>query len=240
MTLERIPLVLATLYVFARSVTPPNPPPPKEDLIDSKHYLASKSSVPLRFLAVSGSILHILLALIEAAVIWGANYPDSVVGQAAINLFIFKHGSALAVRTTPINFIGAMGMFFGGLLRLWSFHTLGRHFRFEASIQDDHELITWGPYAYVRHPAYTGLFLSNTGWFLWNYGSGSWMQESGLLKNPVAYVLISIYGAVVVFGVLTWIPERTNTEDEALRSRFTRQWDQWAEKVPYLLIPGVY
>lgn len=184
--------------------------------------------------------MHFLLAFIEVAVIWGANYPNTVVGHTALNLFIFKHGNALAIQTTPINLIGAMGMFFGGLLRLWSFRTLGRHFRFEASIQDDHELITSGPYSYVRHPAYTGLIFSNIGWFLWNYGSGSWMLESGLLKNPLAYVLISIYGAVVVFGVLTWIPERTTTEDEALRTRFGQQWDRWAEKVPCLLIPGVY
>ncbi|GAW00659.1 ICMT-domain-containing protein [Lentinula edodes] len=40
------------------------------------------------------------------------------------------------------------------------YRTLGQLFVFELRIQKDHRLITEGPYAYVRHPSYTGLILT--------------------------------------------------------------------------------
>lgn len=35
---------------------------------------------------------------------------------------------------------------------------LGRHFRIQALVTDDHALVTTGPFSLVRHPIYTGLF----------------------------------------------------------------------------------
>jgi protein-S-isoprenylcysteine O-methyltransferase Ste14 len=48
----------------------------------------------------------------------------------------------------------------GGVgLRAWSIATLGRFFQYRIEVQADHQLITGGPYRYVRHPSYTGLTL---------------------------------------------------------------------------------
>ena len=52
-----------------------------------------------------------------------------------------------------------------GALAWWSAHALGRHWSLEARVRDDHELVTAGPYAFVRHPIYTamgGLLLATT------------------------------------------------------------------------------
>ncbi|MEZ5353646.1 MAG: isoprenylcysteine carboxylmethyltransferase family protein [Bryobacteraceae bacterium] len=40
----------------------------------------------------------------------------------------------------------------------WALLTLGRHWRIQAVVTADHELITAGPYALVRHPVYLALF----------------------------------------------------------------------------------
>jgi len=43
---------------------------------------------------------------------------------------------------------------FGGALAVWSAQALGRHMIVQIAVVRDHELITAGPYARVRHPTY--------------------------------------------------------------------------------------
>ena len=45
----------------------------------------------------------------------------------------------------------------------WSRDVLGRYWSGRVIIQQDHRLVTAGPYAYVRHPLYTGLLVAMTG-----------------------------------------------------------------------------
>jgi protein-S-isoprenylcysteine O-methyltransferase Ste14 len=47
----------------------------------------------------------------------------------------------------------------GIALRLWSIITLGRFFQYQIQIQPGHQVVTSGPYRYVRHPSYTGITL---------------------------------------------------------------------------------
>jgi protein-S-isoprenylcysteine O-methyltransferase Ste14 len=42
-------------------------------------------------------------------------------------------------------------------LRAWSIVTLGRFFQYRIRIQPGHQVVTSGPYRYVRHPSYTGM-----------------------------------------------------------------------------------
>lgn len=44
----------------------------------------------------------------------------------------------------------------GGLLVLWAGRALGRFMMLEIAVTRDHELIQSGPYAWIRHPTYTG------------------------------------------------------------------------------------
>jgi len=50
-------------------------------------------------------------------------------------------------------------MFLGVAIRVWARRTLGRHFSASLRTLDKHELVTYGIYKRVRHPAYTGNFL---------------------------------------------------------------------------------
>ncbi len=45
----------------------------------------------------------------------------------------------------------------------WARDVLGRNWSGRVIIQDHHELITAGPYGYVRHPLYTGLLIAMAG-----------------------------------------------------------------------------
>ncbi len=55
----------------------------------------------------------------------------------------------------------------------WSRDVLGRNWSARAMIQTGHQLITAGPYAYLRHPLYTGLIvaLAGTALVAGEYGS---------------------------------------------------------------------
>jgi protein-S-isoprenylcysteine O-methyltransferase Ste14 len=55
----------------------------------------------------------------------------------------------------------AIPLFLAGVaLRYWAIGQLGRFFSTELQIQTDHQLITSGPYRWLRHPTYTGLLLA--------------------------------------------------------------------------------
>ena len=48
-------------------------------------------------------------------------------------------------------------------IRYWSLIMLGRHFSRNIEVQEQQPLVSNGPYRLIRHPAYTGLLLLNTG-----------------------------------------------------------------------------
>jgi len=45
----------------------------------------------------------------------------------------------------------------GLLIAIWARATLGSNWSSSVTLKEDHELIVRGPYAYVRHPIYTGM-----------------------------------------------------------------------------------
>jgi protein-S-isoprenylcysteine O-methyltransferase Ste14 len=51
----------------------------------------------------------------------------------------------------------------GFAFAFWARAHLGRNWGMPMSLRQDHELVTSGPYAYVRHPIYTGIMLAMIG-----------------------------------------------------------------------------
>lgn len=49
---------------------------------------------------------------------------------------------------------------FGLVFRSWSYLTLGKFFTMHLETQENHQLIESGPYRFLRHPSYTGAFLT--------------------------------------------------------------------------------
>lgn len=100
-----------------------------------------------------------------------------------------------------------------------AFGTLGQQWSLTARVLEGHKLITAGPYGWVRHPIYTGMFgmLTATG-----LAASHWL---GLLAG------------LIVFWVGTTI--RIRSEERLLRAAFSKEYDDYARRVPAVL-PGIY
>jgi protein-S-isoprenylcysteine O-methyltransferase Ste14 len=122
-------------------------------------------------------------------------------------------GDGMAVR-----WVGLGTVFFGFALMNWAVITLKNQFSVDVTIQENHQLITTGPYSYIRHPRYLGLilFLSGTSLVF-----RSWMA----LIFAVASVL-----------VLIW---RIRDEENLMRQEFTDTWEEYTKR-SWRLIPYVY
>ncbi|KAF8546465.1 hypothetical protein OG21DRAFT_1371148, partial [Imleria badia] len=101
-------------------------------------------------------------------------------------------------------------------------------------------LIMTGPYAFVRHPGYAGLVLCTTGLVVLQldtlkaHGVGSWSGSGEVSVGMRTVALVCAILATV--GAL----RRIRDEERALRARFKGEWEAWAGRVPYRLLPGVY
>ena len=74
--------------------------------------------------------------------------------------WLYRHFLAVTAETF---WVGAAITLAGLLFCVWARVTLGRNWSRSVTIKQDHELITAGPYARVRHPIYTGLLTGFAG-----------------------------------------------------------------------------
>lgn len=104
-------------------------------------------------------------------------------------------------------------------LCMYSIQTLGKQWTVRARLIKEHELITSGPYAFVRNPIYLGIFglMVGTGFVV-----STWW---------------SLLGAVVFFLVGNHI--RIRAEEKLLREAFGSQFDDYARRVP-AFFPWIY
>ena len=103
----------------------------------------------------------------------------------------------------------------------------------------DHRLVTTGPYRIVRHPSYTGGIMLVPCVFLLHATKGSWVRESGLLRYLPGQIVAGIFAFIMAVGLPTPVLLRMKAEDGALRKRFGDEWDAWAARVRYMIIPGI-
>ena len=74
-------------------------------------------------------------------------------------------------------------------LLAWIQWALGVQFHITVHTQDDHQLISHGPYRWVRHPMYTNFFLMGLGWFIL---TANWFIGLPLMIGIVIVVLVRI------------------------------------------------
>jgi protein-S-isoprenylcysteine O-methyltransferase Ste14 len=83
----------------------------------------------------------------------------------------FLHGPwmnrLLWQRTLLTGLLGDAMALAGLAVMLWARVTLGRNWSGGVVLKEDHELVTSGPYRFVRHPIYSGLLLLLLGWAVW-------------------------------------------------------------------------
>jgi protein-S-isoprenylcysteine O-methyltransferase Ste14 len=81
---------------------------------------------------------------------------------AYVLLRVFK-GDTLAVHSPVVQALGAILFVCGLGLAVWARVYLGRNWGMPMTRKDEPELVTSGPYRFVRHPIYSGILLAVLG-----------------------------------------------------------------------------
>ncbi len=115
--------------------------------------------------------------------------------------------------------VGVVLIWGGMIFRYFAIRTLGEFFRTQVIIQQSHELITTGPYTYLRNPGYTGSTITLVGF---GFAVGNWMSVS-----------------VLVAATLIAYSRRIPVEEQALRDRFGAEYDEYRKRT-WALIPLVW
>ncbi|KAI0337706.1 hypothetical protein BDW22DRAFT_859210 [Trametopsis cervina] len=233
----KIPLIISGAALAHAAYTSPTlPPSPTE----TKRYIKGDPHWAVAWPILVGIIklLHWTYACGESTVIIANLFPSST-SSGVLRRLVRRGFSAATVRPTTTTLMGWALLCAGGLLRIASYRELGQFFTFTLAIKDNHHLVTTGPYEVVRHPGYTGLVLVMVGTVLSHVGKGSWFREAGWLSTTGGKTL-----ALFWLANMAWISERVATrvgqEDEALRNQFPSEWERYAQRTPYRLVPFIY
>lgn len=181
-----------------------------------------------------------LCALGESAVVLAEHFPSSPISHAALSLFVRKASyTPGSVRITPLWLTGCALMCTGAAIRLWCYRTLGRFFTWELTVKKGHALVKHGPYAVVRHPGYVGSVMIDVGVVLCYSSPGGWYRECIGWDTLLGKVVTGLWAAWSL-SVLAMLVSRVNKEDAVLRREFGEEWDGYAKRTPYRLLPFVY
>lgn len=106
-------------------------------------------------------------------------------------------------------------LYFPGLsLLLWGRLALGKYYFVStgmgAQLFQNHQLVTTGPYAFLRHPMYLGLIMAAFG--------------SLLLYHTWTTLFFSVFAPFILL--------RARREEIALSAEFGEQWQQYTHQVP--------
>ena len=117
-------------------------------------------------------------------------------------------------RPLPLWRLGLSVLFLAlaALLSWTAVPALGRQWRIEAGLSSDHQLVTTGPYAVVRHPIYTSMLCMLLG--------------TGFMITPVRTLLVASLLFIVGMEI------RVRVEDKLLASRFGEQFLAYRRSVP--------
>ncbi|KAG2100869.1 hypothetical protein BD769DRAFT_1367888 [Suillus cothurnatus] len=240
MSLLKIPFLVASAIGMHISLTSPSlPPSPQEKVVPSAFEsfisLIIYLGAPELFKITAWAASSVEVANILAMHIGPSQISERVYGASAVQLLHGLHSMPI----TPVFLAGSLLVMVGGMLRFYCMLTLGKFWSFPLSVRKEHRIITTGPYSIVRHPSYTGFLLQCIGIIITHGSEGSWMRQSGILQVPYVKVLAAIVFFMLTTGVFMAI-YRSVVEDKMLQRALGEDWENWAKKVKYRLLPGVY
>lgn len=199
MTFEFVPtltfaMVMICWFVFAGVFLlrkkPPSPPDSKRE---------------------PSSIIGLALQGVSYGLIWGVRrqpFTPIIAGSGTRKVFAVATG------------VLAIGLaVFSVWLTTTAVKTLGKEWSLTARLVEGHKLATSGPYAYVRHPIYSGML--------------GMLVATGLAISHWA----ALGAGLVVFFVGTII--RVRSEEKLLREAFGDEFENYAQRVP-AIVPGLY
>ncbi len=152
-----------------------------------------------------------LRLLLFATVIAGVRlrrYEPGVIGSL---------GGHLAYHPGVIAQWVGVGLCVGGFVfAFWARFHIGRNWGTPMTLREDHELVTTGPYRYVRHPIYSGIMLA--------------MLGTALATDLAWLALFVIYFVFFLFAA--------RSEERTMLAQFPRQYPEYRRRTK-MLIPFV-
>ena len=164
--------------------------------------------------------IYWLASAVSAKASTGGMRRIPMTGLTALSVFVVVRvfrGGGLAVHSPILGALGAV-LFVSGLgLAVWARIHLGRNWGMPMTERLEPELITSGPYRFVRHPIYSGLLLGLIG--------------SALATNFLGLIIVLILGAYFVYAA--------TVEERNLMSTFPTAYPTYREHtkmlIPYVL-----
>lgn len=145
----------------------------------------------------------------------GFRFPGLLVVVAVVLLRVFKPQN-LAVHGVAFHVVGVT-LFVAGLgLAVWARIYLGRNWGMPMTKKDEPELVTSGPYRFVRHPIYSGLLLAILG--------------TALATNLYFLIALAVIGAYFVYSA--------TVEERLMTSSFPTVYPNYRARTK-MLIPFV-
>ena len=182
----------------------------------------------MAFVHIIYALWFALVVYLTVAAIGVKREPETHLGQSLGLLFAIVVAFALPqlplfsfVNFAPVNAvastIGVASCVAGMAILVWARQHLGRNWSPTVASKEGHELITSGPYRYVRHPMYTGGLLA---------ASGSALTAGG------AWVFL-----LVILGIVfLW---RVGAEDRLMARQFPNEYPEYKRRTK-ALIPFVW
>lgn len=121
--------------------------------------------------------------------------PPGLLVIVALVLIRLLHTAPLAVHSPILKVVGLILFAAGLALAIWARVYLGRNWGMPMTQRAEPELVTSGPYRFVRHPIYSGLLLALLG--------------TALATNLYFLVALVIVGAYFIYSAT--VEERTMT-----------------------------
>jgi protein-S-isoprenylcysteine O-methyltransferase Ste14 len=125
--------------------------------------------------------------------------------------------SYLINTSVPLGIVGVVLCALGVGLAIWARAYLGRNWGMPMSVKESPDLVTTGPYAYVRHPVYAGFLLAML---------GSAIGESLVWLLPL-----------IVFGIYFGYSARR--EERLLLAQFPEQYSRYMKHTK-MMIPLIW
>lgn len=155
--------------------------------------------------------------LVRLAVIVGVITAISFRRHAIADHLASIHRSVPVHLGIPGQWVG-VGLCLAGFgFAIWARMHLGRNWGMPMSLRQGHELVTSGPYTYVRHPIYTGIMLAMIG--------------SALTVGLLWMLLFVIYFAYFIFSA--------RTEEKMMLAQFPDAYPAYRRRTK-MLVPFVF
>jgi protein-S-isoprenylcysteine O-methyltransferase Ste14 len=132
--------------------------------------------------------------------------------------FADRRGIGVLAEYSAVRWTGVLFFSFGIALVFWSGFALGRLYSGDVTLQENHHLVTDGPYRCIRHPRYSGGILLGFGLSLI---FNSWI---GLLTSGIFIGIVFI---------------RIKDEESLMLESFGQEWEGYCEHT-WRLIPYIY